>query len=395
MVHYEIEIKQRIFQLGPPKVYSAYDFKDIATRKEINQVLAKLEAKNKITRIDKSDYFYPNFFRVDENQEMTPSNEEIARAIARKSHKEILCDKHTLWNKLGVWSFSSWGSNRFICSTSRANTLNLRFTTTKDTWIWNIDKKIREIVYGIYTWKYFSNSDIERFADAISEMPNALEIFTILERDINDLPYEIQGTINSIINKAYEKYYLMWISEDIDGYKEKIMGTKRILFYCGDCNEFFEGDIRVSKICPHCGSSLVNTNYQKDQWDSFLEKVKQQKRKEFKVEFMKTKIEEEELQKRIQLHKHTTGYSFEGFEITEYFGVVSGEYIVELDQFDAISVYKNNLGVARDLASKEIVYNSSALGGNAIIGISINYSKLPGKRISVIYTGTSVFIKEK
>lgn len=395
MDNYEGEIKQRIFQLGSPKVYSVHDFKDIATRKEINKVLEKLEAKNKIIRIDKSGYFYPNFFRVDENQEMIPSNEEIAKAIARKSHKEILCEDHIIWNKLGVWHFSSLRSNRFICSAPRANTLNLRFSTTKHTWIWNIDEKIREIVYGIYTWKYFSISDIECFANAISEMPNALEIFTILERDMNDLPYEIQGTINSIINKAYEKYYLMWISEDIDGYKEKIMGTKRILFYCGDCNEFFEGDTRVSKICPHCGSSLVNTNYQKDQWDSFSEKVKQQKRKEFKIEFMKTKTEEEELQKRIKFHKQTTGYTFEGYNITEYFGVVSGECIVELDEFDAASVYKNDLGAARKLASKEAIYNSASLGGNAIIGITIRYSELPGDRISVIYTGTSVFIKEK
>lgn len=108
------------------------------------------------------------------------------------------------------------------------------------------------------------------------------------------------------------------------------------------------------------------------------------------------------------MHTHmlTTGYNFEGYEISEYLGVISGQSALGSGAFSGLSASANNfLGTessyfgnrlieSKESATRELIVSSLMKGGNAIIGIDFDYVIIE-RLITVIANGTCVKIKKK
>lgn len=102
----------------------------------------------------------------------------------------------------------------------------------------------------------------------------------------------------------------------------------------------------------------------------------------------------------------TTGFSFEGFSINKYIGVFSGECALGTgflssfgsdisDIFGTNSKsYTNKLRQAKEYALEQLKEQTIQAGGNAVIGLSINYTMFSRDIIGVIANGTAVKIDE-
>jgi uncharacterized protein YbjQ (UPF0145 family) len=100
----------------------------------------------------------------------------------------------------------------------------------------------------------------------------------------------------------------------------------------------------------------------------------------------------------------TTTHSIEGKRITKYCGVVAGEAVLGANMFKDMfaglrdivggrsGTYERELQRARDIAFEELAERAKALGGNAVVGVDIDYEVL-GKEngmLMVSVSGTAV-----
>lgn len=109
---------------------------------------------------------------------------------------------------------------------------------------------------------------------------------------------------------------------------------------------------------------------------------------------------------KYQYIKATNGHNFEGYKITEYIKIVTGETVLgtgfgsELaasfaDFFGTKSeAFKEKLAFAREDAMEEVLSQVVKLGGNAIIGVDYNYHQFNANLIGVIISGTAVIIEK-
>jgi len=102
----------------------------------------------------------------------------------------------------------------------------------------------------------------------------------------------------------------------------------------------------------------------------------------------------------------TTTHSLEGKQITEYRGLVTGEAILGANIFkdffagirDIVGgrsgAYEEELRKAKQIAIREMVDEASALGGNAVIGVDLDYETIGigqgGNMLMVSASGTAV-----
>lgn len=98
----------------------------------------------------------------------------------------------------------------------------------------------------------------------------------------------------------------------------------------------------------------------------------------------------------------TTTPSIEGKKITEYIGVVTGEAIMGAnifrDFFASITdivggrsaAYEKELGKARKVAMDEMAEQAKELGGNAVVGIDLDYEVIRDGMLMVSVSGTAV-----
>lgn len=101
----------------------------------------------------------------------------------------------------------------------------------------------------------------------------------------------------------------------------------------------------------------------------------------------------------------TTTPSVEGHRITAYHGVVVGEAIlganVMRDLFAGITdilggrsgAYEASLQEARDTAMRELAARAEAAGGNAVVGIDLDYEVVGQSMLMVSASGTSVTLE--
>jgi uncharacterized protein YbjQ (UPF0145 family) len=103
----------------------------------------------------------------------------------------------------------------------------------------------------------------------------------------------------------------------------------------------------------------------------------------------------------------TTTPSIEGKRITEYFGVVAGEAIVGAnifrDLFASVTdivggrsgAYESALRGARETAFQELQQAARDLGGNAVVGVDIDYEVIgkSGSMLMVSASGTAVRVE--
>jgi len=100
----------------------------------------------------------------------------------------------------------------------------------------------------------------------------------------------------------------------------------------------------------------------------------------------------------------TTTPSLEGYQITDYLGIVTGETIIGANVFRDIfasirdivggrsSSYEEVLRKAKDTALHEMQAHAEAMGANAVVGIDLDYETVggSGSMLMVTASGTAV-----
>lgn len=95
-------------------------------------------------------------------------------------------------------------------------------------------------------------------------------------------------------------------------------------------------------------------------------------------------------------------------KITKYLGLVSGEAILGANIFKDLfagirdiiggrsAAYENELKKAKNIATEEMVEQVKLLGGNAVIGVDIDYETISpgsGSMLMVAVSGTAVVVE--
>lgn len=102
----------------------------------------------------------------------------------------------------------------------------------------------------------------------------------------------------------------------------------------------------------------------------------------------------------------TTTPGIDGYEITEYLGVVTGEAILGANIFKDLfagirdlvggrsAAYEQELRKARQIAFEEMQAEAERLGANAIVGVDLDYESVQigqgGNMLMVTAAGTAV-----
>ena len=101
----------------------------------------------------------------------------------------------------------------------------------------------------------------------------------------------------------------------------------------------------------------------------------------------------------------TTTPSVEGYRISDYRGIVVGEAImganVMRDVFASITdivggrsgAYESKLQDARDTALRELEQRAAERGGNAVVGVDLDYEVVGNSMLMVSASGTAVVIE--
>lgn len=151
--------------------------------------------------------------------------------------------------------------------------------------------------------------------------------------------------------------------------------------------------------------TVVNKEMQEKQ---FAEKAVEQINAWFedKKGDVKAQLAMEVFEKQQKACMMTSGFNFEGYRIIAYHGVIFGESVLGtgfLSSLDASvsdmlgaesSSFIQKLQEARELAQKRAILQAMKAGGNAIIGVDIDYTMFNNNMIGVIVNATSVTIEK-
>jgi len=101
----------------------------------------------------------------------------------------------------------------------------------------------------------------------------------------------------------------------------------------------------------------------------------------------------------------TTTPNVEGYRITNYYGLVTGEAImganIVRDFLASITdviggrsgTYENKLKEARDIAISEMVADAQRLGANAVVSVDVDYEVVREGMLMVAVSGTAVRVE--
>lgn len=100
--------------------------------------------------------------------------------------------------------------------------------------------------------------------------------------------------------------------------------------------------------------------------------------------------------------------NIEGKKITKYIGLVSGEAIMGANIFkdffagirDIVggrsAAYEKELRSAKEIAVQEMMQQAQSMGGNAVVGVDLDYETIGGgggNMLMVSASGTAVFVE--
>ena len=99
--------------------------------------------------------------------------------------------------------------------------------------------------------------------------------------------------------------------------------------------------------------------------------------------------------------------TIEGKRVTQYFGIVSGEAILGANIFQDFfagirdivggrsAAYERELKKAKDIAIAEMIQQARSLGGNAVLGVDLDYETIGanGSMLMVSASGTAVQVE--
>jgi uncharacterized protein YbjQ (UPF0145 family) len=101
----------------------------------------------------------------------------------------------------------------------------------------------------------------------------------------------------------------------------------------------------------------------------------------------------------------TTTPNVEGYRITGYYGLVTGETIMGANIFrdflatitDVVGgrsgAYESKLKEARDIAVSEMTSHAERLGANAVVGVDVDYEVIREGMLMVAVSGTAVRVE--
>lgn len=186
----------------------------------------------------------------------------------------------------------------------------------------------------------------------------------------------------------------------------------RYIFYCENCG--FVGSDENNRIdnpikCPECATKLIYTGISQDEWRSKTQEEKTTLKQSWAdTAHQKGKINQDVLNLRHGIINHmlTSGYNFEGYKITSYNGIISGEIVIGTGFLSEITAsindftgstseeFSSKMTKAKDMATTKMIKQSIRKGGNAIIGITFNYTPFGNNMIGVSANGTCVNIEK-
>ena len=182
-----------------------------------------------------------------------------------------------------------------------------------------------------------------------------------------------------------------------------------VLIKCPECGIMLTNEMINANMCWECGKILDERLLEDDYHDENFQENEQLNN--VSLEEMLEKEDDQEIfnlyASQIMKHKLTTGYNFEGYKITEYNGLVSGEIVVGTGLLSDIKAefsdmlgtkskaYSEKLKRAKERVLKYMIIESVKKDGDAIIGISYNYLTFSGNMIGISVNGTSVKIEKE
>lgn len=110
----------------------------------------------------------------------------------------------------------------------------------------------------------------------------------------------------------------------------------------------------------------------------------------------------DQLAKRIIM---TTTPSVDGYTVSRYLGIEAVEVVIGTGPFsefstqiqdffgDRSTAFEEKLRDAKALAQKKLAWKAHLRGGNAVIGVDLDYTEFTGNRIGVVANGTVVELK--
>lgn len=174
--------------------------------------------------------------------------------------------------------------------------------------------------------------------------------------------------------------------------------------YCPECNTEFTDEMIDANMCFECGFIIDETLLDDSISDENESTVTMEEITESIIKQEKNR--NNLLKEKITQHTITSGYNFEGYKITKYINIVSGQTVIgtglisELksnisDTFGSESnALSNKIETAKESALNKLIIKSLSLGGNAVIGVDFDYVTFQNNMIGVSANGTSVIIEE-
>lgn len=114
---------------------------------------------------------------------------------------------------------------------------------------------------------------------------------------------------------------------------------------------------------------------------------------------------EKEKQEQVELLKITTTNSFEGYKILRYIDVESAEVVMGTGLFSELdsdladifgkraTSFEKKLQDSKQAAFSRLKYHAIEKGGNAIVGIDVDYTEFTNNKMGFIVSGTIVYIE--
>lgn len=152
---------------------------------------------------------------------------------------------------------------------------------------------------------------------------------------------------------------------------------------CSKCGTELSVEMAQRNICYQCGTPIETYDLSKDE-----------------------EVIELDLNREIKHHMVTSGYNFEGYQIKEYMGLISGQVVIGTGVLEEVKAglsdafgleshaFAEKLDKAKDLALRKLITKSLDLDANAIIGIDFDYITFNHNMLGVSANGTSVHIEK-
>lgn len=175
------------------------------------------------------------------------------------------------------------------------------------------------------------------------------------------------------------------------------MNKDQYVVICPKCGMAYYAAQEVE--CPNCHVKMTWTGVTKDKWTA----MSVEQRTLLKNNAMGVQSSPE-----INGYANiltTTGFNFEGYRITAYLGIITGESVLGtgfLSSFNAgwsdifgthSQKYQEKLKKAKDDALILLRKEADDVGANAVIGVDLDYNTFSADIIGVIASGTAVRIE--